>query len=154
MKDSIRLAIEVSEHRCMWSRYFFAVQHGNGSQLSEYPLSLASSRCGCLRYVKTMVTIYGSSDSRARRVQKPSGKRHEQVPLTASARTNLRDCFSRIWEGCVTKGISVTFIKQEKRRRVKNDNSDGCKTFYINMYIYILIYMNIITICYIDNMSE
>lgn len=115
MKCPMGLTTGASEHRCMLSRYFFAVRHGNGSQISECSLSLTSSRCGCLRYGKTMVTISGSNDPRTRR----RGKGERQDTRASSAYGERADesgglFFTYRWEGCVTKGISMTFMERDK----------------------------------------
>lgn len=47
----------------------------------------------------------------------------------------------------------MTFMEQEKDDALKMIIATDAKHLYKHVYIYI-IYINIITICYIDNMSE
>lgn len=62
-----------------------------------------------------MVTLYGSSDSRARR----RGKGERQDTRASSAYGERADesgglFFTYCWGGCVTKGISMTFMERDK----------------------------------------
>lgn len=95
----------------------FAVRHGKGSEISEYSLSLMSSRCGWLQYEKTMVTIYGSSIRGRGEAQKASGISKPRFGKRTDE--SAGPFFAYRWEGCVTKGISMTFMERGKDGALK-----------------------------------
>lgn len=146
MKDPMCLVTGGGWTRMHVVAVLFAARHGNGSQISEDSLSLTSSRCGCLWYGKTMVTIYGSSDSRARRSAK--AKRQETWASPAYGKRADESAglfFTHRWERCVTKGISMTFMEQEKDDALKMIIATDAKhlylcILYIHKYNYYLLY--------------
>lgn len=115
MKCPMDFATGAREYRCMLSLYFFAVRYGNGSLILECSFSLPSSRCGWWRHGRLVHDGYGSNDPRTRK----RGKGERQDTRASSAYGEREDesagpFFTYRWEGCVIKGISMTFMERDK----------------------------------------